>query len=143
MKYKMSSKLLLRIAAVVILLHSFGHTAGLLTWQATNGDVPSEVVQKMQEIQFSFMFKNGCTMADFYSGASWCGVLFLLLVAIMLWTLSNRDDKLTVKLLWFIATAIALLGVIEIVYFFPFAVSFCAIAATLVFISIFKLKKQN
>jgi hypothetical protein len=143
MKYKMSSKLLLRIAAVIILLHSFGHTAGLLTWQVANGDVPSEVVQKMQEVQFSFMFKNGCTMADFYSGASCCGALFLLLVAVLLWVLSNRNEKLTIKLLWFIASAIVLLGVIEIVYFFPFAVSFCAIAATLVFIAIFKLQKQN
>jgi heme A synthase len=135
----MSSKNLLRIAAVVILLHSFGHTAGLLTWQAANGDVPSEVVQKMQEVQFSFMFKNGCTMADFYSGAACCGTLFLLLVAVMLWTLSGRKDTLTINLLWIIAMAIVLLGVIEIVYFFPFAVSFCIIAAALVFMAIFKL----
>jgi heme A synthase len=96
----------------------------------------------MQTIQFSFMGKDGCTMADFYSGASFCGTLFLLLVAVFLWMLSGRKDKQAVQLLWIVVTAIALLGVIEIVYFFPFAVSFCVFVATLVLTAILKLKKQ-
>lgn len=138
----MSTKILLRIAAIVILLHSLGHTMGALGWQDPNGKIPNEVVRKMQEVPFSFMGKDGSTMADFYSGASYCGTLFLLLVASLLWTLSGRKDKPTINLLWMIATAIVLLGIIEIVYFFPFAVSFCAVAATLVFVAIFQLKKQ-
>jgi heme A synthase len=115
---------------------------GALGWQDPNGKIPNEVVRKMQEVPFSFMGKDGSTMADFYSGASYCGTLFLLLVASLLWTLSGRKDKPTINLLWMIATAIVLLGIIEIVYFFPFAVSFCAVAATLVFVAIFQLKKQ-
>ena len=138
----MSTKILIRIAAAIMLLHSFGHTFGLLTWQDPNGDIPYDVVQKMQTVQFSFMGKDGSTMADFYSGASYCGTLLLLLIAVLLWTLSDRNDKSAIKQLWIISTAIVFLGIIELIYFFPFAVSFCVVAAVLLFFSLFKLINQ-
>ena len=126
-----------------MLLHSFGHTFGLLTWQDPNGDIPIEVVQKMQNVKFSFMGKDGSTMADFYSGASYCGTLLLLLIAAILWTLSDRKDQLVVKQLWIIASAIVLLGIVEAIYFFPFAVSFCVISATLIFIALYKISTDG
>ena len=136
----MSSKNIIRIAAIVILLHGLGHTMGALMWQKPDGDIPYEVVQKMQTVQFSFMGKDGSTMADFYSGASYVGTLLLLLITALLWTLSDRKDKAAIQQLWIIAASIVVLAIIEIIYFFPFAVSFCVVAAALLFFALYKLK---
>ena len=141
----MKAKLLLRIAAVIMLLHGVGHTMGVATWQnprnMTSMGEYQQVVEKMQEVQFSFMGKDHSTMADFYSGFGYGGTILLLLCAALLWVLSSWRGKSISKLLWIIGIAIVALGIVETIYFFPFAVSFCVVSAALVFIAIFKLKK--
>jgi uncharacterized membrane protein len=142
----MSSKIFLRIAAIVMLLHCVGHTIGVATWQNPDGEIPIEVVQKMQDVQFNFMGKDGSTMAEFYTGFGYCGTILMLFIAVLLWIFSGRKDKSVTKELWVTGLAIVLLAVIEIIYFFPFAVAFCVISAVLVFISIFfinKMKENN
>lgn len=138
----MKSKILLRIAAVIMLLHAAGHTVGVATWQKPGGDIPSQVVQVMQSEQFSFMGKEGSTMAGFYSGFGYCCTVFLLFIAVLLWTLSGWKDRTANKILWPTGFAILLLAAIEIVWFFPMAVAFCVVSAALVFISIFLIDKS-
>lgn len=137
----MNSKLLLRIASVVMLLHGIGHTMGVATWQKPGGDIPARVVEIMQTEQFSFMGKEGSTMAGFYSGFGYANTVFLLFIAALLWVVSGRKEKSVIKTLWVTASAIVLLAIDEIIWFFPTAVVFCAVSATLIFISIFLINK--
>ena len=122
----MSSKIILRIAAGIMLFHGLVLVIGavymLLTGQNPTEGIPSE-------------------MADFYIGASFCGQLLVLLIAALLWTLSCRNDKSAFKMLWIVATATVLLGIIEIVYFFPYIV--CILPGALAFVALLKLNKQK
>jgi len=139
----MSSKILLRIAAAVMLLHSVGHTFGVMTWQDPNGEIPTEVVQKMQDVQFSFMGKDGSTMAEFYSGFGYCGTILTVFIAALLWIFSGWKDKSVTKTLWVTGLATVMLAVVEMIYFFPMAVALCLLTAILIFISIFLIKKSS
>ena len=139
----MKTKLLLRIAAVIMLLHGLGHTFGVMTWQNPRTAEYQQTVEKMQDVQFDFMGKSNATLADFYSGFGYGGTILLLLSAALLWVISDLRHKSVIKLLWIIGVAIVLLGIIETIYFFPFAVSFCIVSAALVFIAIFQLKKAS
>ena len=122
----MSSKILLRIAAGIMLFHGlvlfFGAVYMLLTGKNPTEGIPPE-------------------MADFFVGASFCGHLLTFLLAALLWTLSCRQDKSAVQQLWIVATATVLLGIIEIVYFFPYII--CILPGAIAFVALFKLKKQN
>jgi len=139
----MNSKLLLRIAAVVMLLHCLGHTFGVMTWQNPDGEIPTEVVQIMQEVQFSFMGKDGSTMAEFYSGFGYVGTVFMLFIVALLWVLSGYKDRTVMPILGVTAVAIISLGILEIIYFFPMAVAFCVITAALVALAILKINKME
>ena len=140
----MNAKLLLRIAAVVMLFHGVGHTVGVATWESPDGDVYRQipqVVSAMQDTEFSFMGKDGATMAGFYSGFGYCGTIFLVFVALLLWILAGWKDKSVTPILWITGLAIVALAVLEIIYFFPMAVAFCLISAALVFTSIILINK--
>jgi len=139
----MKPKILLRIAALIMLFHCVGHTVGVLTWQRPNGSIPSEVVQKMQEVQFGFMGKDGSTMANFYSGFGYSATIMLLFIVALLWLLSGMSDKSAAKILWIVAIAIILLSADEMIFFFPMAVTFSLVSAVLVVISIFKINKMT
>jgi len=116
----MSTKILLRIAAIIMLFHGLVLVVGSVVMDPP-ANIPSE-------------------MADFYVGAAYTGMLTALLIGVLVWTLSCRTDKQAIQLLWIITTATALLGIIEIVYFFPYIV--CWLPAALSFIALFKLNKQ-
>ena len=137
---KITSTLLLRIAAMIMVLHADGHTLSIITWQKPNGKIPLEVVQKMQDTHFSFQGKDS-TMASFFSGHGYAGTILLLLIASVLWALSNSNDKNSTKILWLAGLSIILLAIDELVYFFPMAVVFSLISAALVFLSIQKINK--
>jgi len=140
----MSVKILLRIAAIIMLFHGVGHTIGVATWQSLDGDVYRQipqVVKSMQDAEFSFMGKDGATMAGFYSGFGYCGTIFLVFVAALLWVLAGWKSKSLTPLLWITAGSIVALAILEIIYFFPMAVAFCLISAALVVTSIILIHK--
>lgn len=139
----MKPKLLLRIAAVIMLLHAVGHTLGVATWQKPDGDIPAKVVQIMQAEKFGFMGSDGATMAGFYSGFGYCCTAFLVFIAVLLWIISRWKGRPANEILWTVGIAILSLAAIEIVYFFPMAVSFCVVAAALVFLSIFFIRQTD
>jgi hypothetical protein len=135
-----TSRFLLRIAAILMLLHAVGHTLGIITWQKPNGKIPIDIVQKMQDTHFSFQGKDS-TMAAFFSGHGYAGTILLLFIVSILWTLSNSTDKNSTKILGLTGFAIVLLAIDEFLYFFPMAVAFSLIAAALVFLSIQRMNK--
>jgi uncharacterized membrane protein YoaT (DUF817 family) len=139
---KITSKLLLRIASVIMLFHAIGHTLAIVTWQKPSGKIPSDVVQKMQDKHFTFGGQDA-TMANFFSGHGYAGTIFLLLIVTILWILSGWTERKAIKILWIIGLAIGLLALDEQIYFFPMAAVFSLIAAALVFVSIFKLTKTE
>ena len=141
----MKSKLLLRIAAALMLLHGIGHTFGVATWKNPDGDIAKqipEVVRLMQSESVNFMGINS-TMAKFYDGFGYCGTIFLLFLAVLLWVIACRKDKSAIKILWVTCGAIVALAVLEMIYFFPMAWMFCLISAVLIVVSIFQIKKHN
>ena len=137
----MSAKLLLRIAAVFMLTHSVGHILMSFSWQ--KGYVPTEVVQKMQEVKFRNMYNADITMADLYTGASCFGIILVLLIGSLLWILSDRNniDIFAVRVLWIVEIAIILHVLVELIYYFPIALIFCIPSAIFVLIAIFRINK--
>ena len=88
-------------------------------------------------VLWNYQYGEIYELADFILGASLCGILLVLLIAALFWTLSGRQDKQ----LWIVATATLLLGIIEIVFFFPYVA--CIIPAVLAFVALYKLNKMN
>jgi hypothetical protein len=105
-----------------MLLHGIGLIIGTLFAQTLNSDLPDNVIQFMR-------------------GATFTGILLVLLLAALLWVFSGIKEKVDIKLLLIVATGIFFLGIIEIIFFFPYAISI--ISAILVFIALFKLKKVS
>ena len=141
----MNSKLLLRIAAVLMLLHGIGHTFGVATWNDPEGDIAKQVpqvVRMMQSEELNFMGIES-TMGAFYEGFGYCGTIFLIFLAVLLWVLACWKDKSIIKILWVTCGAIVALAVLEMIYFFPMAWMFCLIAAALIVVSIFQIKKAS
>jgi len=114
----MNTKILLRISAVILLLHALVLTFGVF-WNYHNSDIYET--------------------DNWILGASLCGILLVLLLATLLWVLACKTDKSAIKLLWIVATATLLLGIIEIIFFFPYVM--CIVPAILAFIALFKLNK--
>jgi hypothetical protein len=137
----MSAKVLLRIAAIFMLTHSVGHILMCLSWQ--KGNVPTEVVQKMQEIKFRNMYNANITMANLYTGASCFGIILVLLIGALLWILSGRKsmDIFAVRVLWTVEIAIILHVLVELIYYFPIALIFCIPSAIFVLIAIIRINK--
>ena len=141
----MSSKILLRIAALLLLLHGIGYTFGVATWKDTNGDIAKqipEVVRLMQSENVNFKGIDS-TMARFYDGFGYCGTIFLFFLAILLWILACRKDKSVIKILWVTCGAIVALAMLEMIYFFPMAWMFCLISTALIVVSIFQIQKND
>jgi hypothetical protein len=113
----MRPKLLLRIAAVLMLLHTIGHTLGALTSSEAPNARVGLVLKGMQSEHFNFMGRNA-TLAQFYNGYGIIMILVLLLISVQLWLLASALNKAMV-----LALAIFLLitACCEYVYFFPFA----------------------
>jgi len=128
----MRPKLLLRIAAVIMLLHTAGHSIGALTWSQAPNDRVAAVIAGMQKEHFDFMGRSS-TLASFYNGYGILMIFVLLLVSIQLWLLSGNRVKsmiLTLGLFLFL-TAIS-----EFIFFFPLAGGMTFVASVCTFLSL-------
>lgn len=122
----MNPKLLLRIAAVIMFLHLLGHTMGHLGWRKAEDPIKQEVIRQMTDHRFPFMGAEK-SMGDYYEGYGLASALMLLLIAVLLWVLSGveaANAALGSKVLLPLALFLFLFGIMEWVYFFPFAASF-------------------
>jgi hypothetical protein len=139
----MKSKILLRIAAALIVIHLLGHSVGHATWDKPEDPRMREVVDTMKEYSAEFM---GATksMADYYNGYSL--IIFGLygMTIAILWLASGFIDHqrlIAVKVLFPIALAYIAFGVIEYIAFFPFAASMSFLAGVVTLLAITVVKK--
>lgn len=141
----MRPKLLLRIAAFLILFVAVGHTLGNCTRKATTDTQQQEVFKKMEDVKFDF----GGSMRswdNFYDGMSLDVSLTLLVFTALLWLISGSANKYPVfctSLLW--PSLICFIGftVIGFMYFFIVPAASTLLASLLVTTSIFQLRKLS
>jgi hypothetical protein len=119
----MSHRILLRIAAICMLIHFLGHTMGHFMWRDTPG--AESVIAAMSGTEFSFMGAER-SFADYYEGYSWFVVFTLAAVTVWLWELSRR--AVDARLLFPLGMMLIGFAVIEAFHFFPFASAMSAVA---------------
>jgi len=124
----MKPKILLRIAAVLMFLHTTGHTLGALSWKDAPNAAIAQVVKGMLANHFNFMGRSA-SMGSFYDGYGFTMILVLLLIGIMLWVLSSQtNNNLAVRFTQLLGVFLLMMGVLEYIYFFPFAAAFSLLA---------------
>jgi len=120
-KIMKSSKILLKIASIIMLLHGLTLLISTLV-SPQNLALPAEFL-------------------DFVMGATFCGILLALLLGVLLWMLSCTKNEANTKLLWIVATATVVLGIIEIIFFFPYIIGI--LPGILAFIALFLRSRQK
>jgi hypothetical protein len=129
----MKAKILLRIAAALILIHLIGHTLGHTMWDKPDDPKMQEVVSAMKSYKADFM---GATksMADYYHGYSLMMLLLYGFSIVILWFASgfvNSQPAIARKVIYPIGVSYLIFGGIEYLYFFPFAASMSFLAGAL------------
>ena len=117
-------KIALRIAAVLMLLHTAGHTIGAFTWKNAPNVRVGVVVNGMENEHFDFMGRS-LTLASFFNGYGYSMIGVLLLVSVFLWLLSSEPNK---RLVVVLGLFLLFQAIIEFIYFFPFAAAFSLLA---------------
>ena len=139
----MKPKLLLRIAAVVMLLHTIGHSIGALTWKKAPDKAVADVIAGMENNRFAFVGKQ-VTLADFYSGFAIALIFVLLLITVVLWLAGgNVADRMTRRLLPWLIGFLVCFSVIEWIYFFPMPSIMSMVAAILAAIAYGKSRRLD
>jgi hypothetical protein len=130
----MKPKLLLRIAAGLMFLHTIGHSFGALTWKDAPNAAVAAVIASMQSEHFHFMGRES-TIAGFYVGYGVSMILVLLFISLLLWIFSTAFNPGAIALMGIFLVA---LGVVEYIYFFPLAAGFSIVAGLLTLASLRK-----
>ena len=141
----MRPEILLRIASIIMVLHTVGHTFGTLGWKKTPDPTKQEVIRQMTENRFPFMGASK-SMGDAMDGYGFSAIGSLLLMAILLWLASNStglETNLVRNILIVIAVNLLVLGVCELIYFFPLAAGFTLLAFLLTLVAIFQINKTS
>jgi len=135
----MRPKLLLRIAAILMLLHTIGHTIGaLISSEPPNARV-GLVIKGMETEHFDFMGRN-TTISQFYNGYGVITIFVLLLISVQLWLLASIQNKIMALTL---AVYLLLTAGCEFIYFFPFASLVSLLAGIATLIAYYKIKVNS
>lgn len=141
----MKPKILLRIAAILIFIHSVLHTYGFNTWKEAPDPVYKTVVDGMTGHTFPFMGAVR-SLGNFYEGFGYACSIALFMIAIVLWLVSgelSRSANLSKKIIYAVGIALVAWGIDELIYFFPFAAAITLTAAVLTLLSGFVMKKNS
>jgi hypothetical protein len=141
----MKPKLLLRIAAVLILIHGVLHTTGFSQWKQDPDPAKQEVIKQMTGQKFPFMGTSR-NMGNYYDGFGYAGSIALILIAVLLWIVSGElltNPSLAKKVIVVISCALVIWAADELIYFFPFATGLTFVAAVCGFASLPGLAKQT
>jgi hypothetical protein len=138
-----NAKVLLRIAAGLMFIHLLGHAVGHATWDKPEDPKMLDVVTAMKSYEAEFM-GSVKSMADYYNGYSLLifGVYAMSLV--LLWITSGFVQEQTViakKILYPVGITLLFFGIVEFLFFFPFAASMSFLAGILAISSVTVLKK--
>ena len=136
----MKAKIWIRIAAVLMLLHTIGHTFGTFSTASPNKKI-AEITEEMAQNHFIFMGRTA-SLAIFFEGYGVSLILFLLLSSLLLWFIStDAETPLGGKLLVFSIFFLVGLTIIEIIYCFPFFLT--PLAAICTVVAFFKINKSQ
>lgn len=127
----MTPKSLLRLGAIIMILHLVGHTFGHLGWRKSTEPMREEVVRHMTEYKFPFMGVIH-SLGDYYEGYGWTGGVALFFFAAIMWSLSAAsvsESCIVRRQTMILAPCLLVWGILEWVYFFPFAAAFTLAAA--------------
>jgi len=141
----MTSRLLFRIASVIMFLHALGHTMGALGWKKTTDATKQSVIDQMQNHNFPFMGANH-SLADAMDGYGFIGIFDLALVAFLLWVIPTTQNGNASAGKWIaIALGLKLIisAVLEYVFFFPLAAMMTAMAGVLTLYGYFTLSRNS
>ncbi len=141
----MKPKLLLRIAAILILVHGLLHTSGFSQWKQDPDPAKHELIKQMTGQRYPFMGTSR-NMGEYYDGFGYCGSIALFMIAILLWLVSGEvltNSTLAKKVIVVISVALVAWAIDEWIYFFPFAVSLTLFAAICCFVSIALMSRQE
>lgn len=140
-QFAMSSKVLLRIAAVLMFVHCVLHTIGFNSWK----DDPDKqgVVKAMNGPKFPFMGASR-NMANFYDGFGYASSIAMILIFVSLWLVSGelgKGSSLARKMTLTLAFILLLWGADEIIYFFLLAAAMSWVAALCCLVAYFRTNK--
>jgi hypothetical protein len=124
-----TTTLLLRIASVISLLFTAGHTMGGLRKWSPTGD--NAVLKAMTDVRFDTMGANRSYL-DFFMGFGWSLSVFMLMQTILLWQLASlaRTDPARLRpMIAVIALATVASGVIAWRFIFPVPAVFSGVLA--------------
>jgi len=124
-----TTTLLLRIASVISLLFTVGHTMGGLRKWSPMGD--NAVLKAMTDVRFDTMGANRSYL-DFFMGFGWSISVFMLMQTILLWQLSSLARTNSGRLrpmIAVIALATVASGVIAWRFIFPVPAMFSGVLA--------------
>jgi hypothetical protein len=141
----MKPRLLLRVAAFLILLHAVAHTIGIITWKDAKTQEQRDVVAAMSDNRFSFMGAVH-SFGDYYTGFGIaCSVALLLITGLLWWTslLSIKFPAISRTLSFILFLSLLSWAGVEIIYFFPLAYGITLSAALLTFLAVITIDKHN
>ncbi len=138
----MKPKLLLRIAAILMLVHAIGHTFGTIGWKKATEPEKITVISQMTDHKFPFMGSIH-SMGEFYEGFGYACTIALVFISAALWLVAGSDSDLAKKLALLLGICLLFWGADEIIYFFPAAAAFTFISAILTLISYFNFKRET
>ena len=141
----MRAKVWLMIACIFILVHLLGHGVGHATWEKPADAGMQKVVDAMVSYKSEFM---GATrsMGDYYNGYSLILFFVYAMSISILWVSSRAQTSqrpLVKKILYPMAFAWLAFGVIEFMYFFPFAATMSLGAGLLILAAIFRMETEG
>lgn len=125
----MSTAVLLRIASVISLVFTAGHSLGGLRKWSPMGD--NSVLKAMTDVRFDTMGANRSYL-DFFMGFGWSLSVVMLMQTILLWQLASlaRTDPARLRpMIAVIALATIASGVIAWRFIFPVPALFSAVLA--------------
>ena len=134
----MKHKTWLRIAAVLMLLHTIGHTLGTLSWKDAPNAAVAATINAMQTNQFLFMGVK-VSIAGFYVGYGITLVFVLLMISIMLWHLAANYQPFMVAVL---TVFLLIMATTEVIYFFPLAAALSGLSGICAGICLF-IRDEN
>lgn len=140
----MTPKLLLRIAAGLVLFFAFGHTIGHTTRHQAEG-AQQTVLQTMQEVKFDF-FGNTTSYDGMYNGLSLNLIFTLIAFVLILWFVSNTTNekpKLAMQIVVPIALCLLGFAVTSFLYFFLVPAITCLLASVALGVAMITLNKST
>jgi len=135
----MNPKVLIRIAAVLILIHLLGHSVGHASWDEPEDPKMMDVINVMKSYKAEFMGAVK-SMADYYHGYSLLIFGLYAMTITLLWLTSGfvlQQPSAARKILYPIGIAFLFFGIVEYMFFFPFAASMSFFAGVFTISSIF------